>query len=73
MAENVSSFILRRLHEWGVERIYGYPGDGINGLLGAFHEHGDAVRFIQARHEELAALMATPDASLKLSHLSRNE
>ena len=40
MAENVSQFILRRLHEqWGVERIYGYPGDGINGLIGAFHDH----------------------------------
>ena len=37
MAENVSAFLLRRLHHWGVTRIYGYPGDGINGILGAFH------------------------------------
>ena len=64
MSENVSSFVLRRLHEWGVERIYGYPGDGINGLLGAFHEHGDEVEFVQARHEELAAFMATAHAKL---------
>ena len=37
MSQNVSAFILRRLRDWGVTRIYGYPGDGINGLLGAFH------------------------------------
>src|ERR671921_608128 len=65
MAENVSEFILRRLYsEHGVRRIYGYPGDGINGLLGAFHEHGDAIEFIQARHEELAAFMACAHAKL---------
>jgi pyruvate dehydrogenase (quinone) len=65
MAENVSQFILRRLHEeWDVDRIYGYPGDGINGLLGAFHEHGDKIEFIQTRHEELAAFMACARAKL---------
>src|SRR3954468_11297817 len=65
MGENVSEFILRRLHEeWGVRRIYGYPGDGINGLLGAFHEWGEQVEFIQARHEELAAFMACAHAKL---------
>ena len=65
MAENVSQYILRRLHEeWDVERIYGYPGDGINGLLGAFHEHGDRVRFVQARHEEMAAFMACAHAKM---------
>jgi pyruvate dehydrogenase (quinone) len=65
MGENVSEFILRRLHEeWDVNRIYGYPGDGINGLLGAFHEHGDAIEFIQARHEELAAFMACAHAKM---------
>jgi pyruvate dehydrogenase (quinone) len=62
MAENVGEFILRRLHEHGVRRIYGYPGDGINGLLGAFHEHGDDVEFIQTRHEEIAAFAATAHA-----------
>src|SRR5919202_3941311 len=64
MAENVSSFLLRRLHEHGVTRIYGYPGDGINGLLGAFHEHEDEIEFVQARHEELAAFMACAHAKL---------
>jgi len=38
MATTVGTFMLRRLAEWGVQRVYGYPGDGINGLLGAFHE-----------------------------------
>jgi pyruvate dehydrogenase (quinone) len=65
MAENVSQHILRRLHEeHGVTRIYGYPGDGINGLLGAFHEWGDRIEFVQARHEELAAFMACAHAKL---------
>ena len=38
MGQNVAEFILNRLNEWGVDKIYGYPGDGINGLLGAFHK-----------------------------------
>src|SRR5918912_3123695 len=54
--------MLGRLADWGVKRIYGYPGDGINGLLGAFHEVGDRVRFIQVRHEELASFAATAHA-----------
>src|SRR4051794_30387034 len=49
----VGRYILERLSEWGVKRIYGYPGDGINGILGGFHEVGDRVRFVQTRHEEL--------------------
>ncbi len=64
MADNVSVFLLRRLREWGVTRIYGYPGDGINGLLGAFHEVGDEIEFIQVRHEELASFMACAHAKL---------
>src|SRR3954449_9705236 len=65
MSENVSQYILRRMHEeWDVRRIYGYPGDGINGLLGAFHEHGDEIEFIQVRHEEIAAFAATAHAKL---------
>jgi pyruvate dehydrogenase (quinone) len=55
---NVSDFILKRLSEWGVRRVYGYPGDGINGIMGAFNRDGHGVRFIQARHEEMAAFMA---------------
>ncbi len=55
MAKNTAQFMLERLNEWGVERIYGYPGDGINGLLGAFHEVGDRIEFTQTAHEEIAS------------------
>ncbi len=58
----VAAYTLKRLHEWGIDRIYGYPGDGINGFLGAFHEWGDEVEFIQTRHEEIAAFAATAHA-----------
>jgi pyruvate dehydrogenase (quinone) len=61
MSEKVSEFVLRRLQEWGVDRIYGYPGDGINGLLGAFHKV-DQPEFIQVRHEEIASFAATAHA-----------
>jgi pyruvate dehydrogenase (quinone) len=64
VSDNVSVFMLERLHEWGVHRIYGYPGDGINGLLGAFHDVGDRIEFIQTRHEEIAAFAATAHAKL---------
>ncbi|HEY1692490.1 MAG TPA: thiamine pyrophosphate-requiring protein [Polyangiaceae bacterium] len=55
---NVSDFIVDRLARWGVTRIYGYPGDGINGIMGAFNRRDHGIRFIQARHEEMAAFMA---------------
>src|SRR3954447_1661799 len=55
------TFILRRLVEWGVPRVYGYPGDGINGLLGAFHEVPE-LEFVQVRHEELASFAACAHA-----------
>ncbi len=61
MAATVSDFVWHRLAEWGVNRIYGYPGDGINGLLGALNriaKDGNFMRFVQARHEEMAAFMA---------------
>ncbi|MBO0681784.1 MAG: thiamine pyrophosphate-requiring protein [Candidatus Dormibacteraeota bacterium] len=61
MSETVGDFILGRVHEWGARNIYGYPGDGINGLLGAF-ERQQRVRFIQVRHEEMAAFMACAHA-----------
>ena len=53
----VGDFLLARLQEWGVRRIFGYPGDGINGIMAAFGRQ-DAVEFIQTRHEEMAAFMA---------------
>src|SRR3954471_7877359 len=58
MANPVSDFMLDRLSEWGVDRIYGYPGDGINATLGALDRHQEQIEFVQARHEEMAAFMA---------------
>jgi len=58
MAQLVADFILQRLREWGVGRIYGYPGDGINGFLGALDRADKNPEFVQARHEEMAAFMA---------------
>jgi pyruvate dehydrogenase (quinone) len=58
MATLVADFILKRLTEWGVHRIYGYPGDGINGFLGALERADGDPDFIQVRHEEMAAFMA---------------
>ncbi|RKK03476.1 thiamine pyrophosphate-requiring protein [Pseudoroseomonas wenyumeiae] len=58
MAETVGDFFWRRLSDWGVKRVFGYPGDGINGLVGALDRARDQVQFVQARHEEMAAFMA---------------
>jgi pyruvate dehydrogenase (quinone) len=60
---DVAEFILRRLREWGVEQVYGYPGDGTNGLNLAFHKVDD-LPFIQCRHEEIAAFAACAHAKL---------
>lgn len=62
MAKNVSEFLLERLSEWGVRRMYGYPGDGINGIMGALNHAPSGIRFIQTRHEEMAAFMACAHA-----------
>ncbi len=64
MSDTVADFVLKRLRTWGVHRIYGYPGDGINGILGAFSraKDGEAPEFIQVRHEEMAAFMACAHA-----------
>src|SRR5436309_13255312 len=59
---DTAQFILNRLTEWGIKRVYGYPGDGINGLMGAFHEVGDRLEFIQTRHEEIASFAASAHA-----------
>lgn len=59
MAKTVGDFVVERLRAWGVQRVFGYPGDGINGIMAGFEHAGDeGPRFIQARHEELAAFMA---------------
>src|ERR1700749_963933 len=58
MGELVADYFLKRLREWGVHRIYGYPGDGINAFLGALDRADGDPELIQARHEEMAAFMA---------------
>jgi pyruvate dehydrogenase (quinone) len=59
MSQTVGDFFWQRLHEWGVHTIFGYPGDGVNGLLGALNRANGQFKFIQARHEEMAAFMAS--------------
>ncbi len=61
-SETAADFLLKRLSAWGITRIYGYPGDGINGIIGALDRASDQIEFIQARHEELAAFMACAHA-----------
>jgi pyruvate dehydrogenase (quinone) len=58
MAETVADVLLARLREWDVRQVFGYPGDGINGLLAAWGRAGDAPQFVQARHEEMSAFEA---------------
>jgi pyruvate dehydrogenase (quinone) len=62
MKENVSDFLVQRLSDWGIRRIFGFPGDGINGILGALNRASDKMDFIQVRHEEMAAFMACAHA-----------
>ncbi|TXC84715.1 thiamine pyrophosphate-requiring protein [Paraburkholderia azotifigens] len=62
MAQTVGDFIVDRLHRWGVKRMYGYPGDGINGVFGALNRAEGKIEFVQARHEEMAAFMASAHA-----------
>jgi len=62
MSKTTSDFLVERLQSWGVHRVYGYPGDGINGILGALNRAKEAIDFIQVRHEEMAAFMACAHA-----------
>ena len=55
---NVADHVLQRLREWGVQQVFGYAGDGINGMLAAWERAENTPRFIQARHEEMAAFEA---------------
>ena len=64
MAKTVGDFFWERLYRWGVRRVFGYPGDGINALLGGLQRFGtDKMQFVQARHEEMAAFMASAYAN----------
>ncbi|MFJ8813438.1 MULTISPECIES: thiamine pyrophosphate-requiring protein [Amycolatopsis] len=58
MSETVGDHLLKRLREWGVEQVFAYPGDGINGIVAAFGKADNEPRFVQARHEEMAAFEA---------------
>ncbi len=62
MSKTTSDYLLERLSEWGVKRIFGFPGDGITGILGALNKAGDKFEFVQTRHEEMAAFMACAHA-----------
>jgi pyruvate dehydrogenase (quinone) len=62
MSTTVGDFLLQRLSEWGVTRIFGFPGDGINGVFAALDRAGDEFDFVQVRHEEMAAFMACAHA-----------
>jgi len=62
MAMNVSDYIWHRVQEWGVKRVYGYPGDGVGGLDVALEKTKEALKYIQVRHEEMAAFMASAHA-----------
>jgi pyruvate dehydrogenase (quinone) len=59
VAQTVGEFFVQRLKEWGVHTIFGFPGDGINGVLRGLEKAGDDFLFVQARHEEMAAFMAS--------------
>ncbi len=62
MSEKTADFLLSRLREWGIHRVFGYPGDGINAILGALDRAGSDPELIQVRHEEMAAFMACAHA-----------
>ncbi|MEU5766365.1 thiamine pyrophosphate-binding protein [Streptomyces asoensis] len=64
MSTKVSDHVLRRLRAWGVEQVFGCPGDGVEGLLAAFGRAADGPRFVRARHEETAAFEAAGHAGL---------
>jgi len=58
VAATVGDYVVQRLREWGVEQVFAYPGDGINGIVTAFGRADNQPRFVQARHEEMAAFAA---------------
>ncbi len=62
MSITTADYLLERLSSWGVRRIYGYPGDGINGIMGALDRASDSLELVQVRHEEMAAFMACAHA-----------
>lgn len=59
MAKVASELLVERLVDWGVDTVFGLPGDGINGIMEGLRRHDDKVRFVLVAHEEAAAFMAT--------------
>jgi pyruvate dehydrogenase (quinone) len=58
MAQTAADILVDVLQEWGVDTIFGLPGDGINGIIEALRKRQESIRFVQVRHEEAAAFMA---------------
>ena len=58
MAETAADVLIDTIHDWGVDVIFGLPGDGINGIMESLRQRANKIRFIQVRHEESAAFMA---------------
>jgi hypothetical protein len=71
MASTAADVLIDTIHDWGVEVIFGLPGDGINGIMEALRQRQDKVRFVQVRHEEAAAFMACGYAIRGRPHLGR--
>jgi pyruvate dehydrogenase (quinone) len=67
MSVNVSDFPIQRLNEWGIRRIYGFPSDGVNGIIGAIGRAGEKVDYVQVRHEEMSAFMARAKFAKRVS------
>src|SRR5436305_345003 len=58
MAQTAADVLIDTIHDWGVDTIFGLPGDGINGIMEALRKRQDKIRFVHVRHEEAAAFMA---------------
>src|SRR5918912_1312914 len=58
MAQTAADILIEVLQDWGVDTVFGLPGDGINGIMEALRTRKDRIRFVQVRHEESAAFMA---------------
>src|ERR1700743_1378021 len=58
MAKTAADVLIEGLIDWGVDTVFGIPGDGVNGIMEALRTHQEQIRFIQVRHEEAAAFMA---------------
>ena len=71
-AMTVADYLLQRLREWGVEKIFGFPGDGINGLLAAWGRAENSPKFVQARHEEMSAFEAVGYAKFTTACMTRS-